>query len=463
MKWRTYIYTYGLIALSITMAYAVIFPEYGGKITVFNSYLPSGIDPLWHISSEELELDGLLYDTLCSVERDGNVSLMLLKSAFMEGNVWHFELRPDLYFSSHKAALSSYDVKNTILKLKNTLFAYHRFYENITMVTELDALNFSIELKQPDPLFLQKLCHPSSAIARRWNNAQNEEEIMGSGPFRIKENHLPESLTLEANESYYKGKPFVQEITFISSSKVNPIFYFKSGSFQLLSLWGSRIAGIDELISSSNLIESKPPVLMFLLINPTLFPTSEITFRNWIGSKVNRAEMLQSLFNNRGQAITSLFSNTGVEKNKRYTRVNYTGEILVIALKRDVLSSLVAERIQAILISEGFKTKIEYHDDKNYFKAQQSEKFHILVGEIAPYYHIAELNMLEFRSIYSCVADYSSREVQSAPQEYENQLLQDSILVPLVSLRREYAASDKIHFYLSTFNGLYDLQNVWLF
>ena len=448
--------------LSISIAYEIMYTEYGGKITIYNAYLPIDMDPVWHIKNDELDMDKLLYDTLCRIDEAGNISLMLLKNASMEGNVWHFELYPNIYFA-HKAALSSYDVGNSLMHIKDSPNPYSIMFKDIKSISELNALNLSVELNQPDALFLQKLCHPSASVVRRWKNMKGEEEIMGTGPFRIKENKLPESITLQANEFYYKGKPFLNEITFISSTKVNPMFYFKSGAVHLLSLWGNRLTAMNEIIASSIILEAKPPVHLFLLLNPQSNPTSDLKFRNWFERKINQAEILQSLFNNRGQVIKNLFSGTPKEKNHSAVKANHTGEISILALKRDLLSSLIAERIQAILIAEGFKTKIDYEDEKQYLAQQQKGKFHMLVGMNASYFKNAELNTMFFSSNYSYFSDYLMREEHSEPGNIEGELLNESILIPLVSLKREYVASDKIHFYMSSFNSFDELQNAWFF
>lgn len=438
-----------------------IFVNYGGKITIHNGYLPKEMNPLWHIRIEEFEIDRLLYSPLCNIDDDGNIILTLIENAYMEGNIWYFKIKNNIYFSSFKVNLTTYDVKNSLEYIKNSYNPYNFIYKNIKEIKIIDSLNFAIELYQPDPFLIFKLCHPSSAILRRWKNPNKEYEFLGIGPFKIKVNNLPDSLIIESNQNYYEGEPFLNQIIFYSSFKINPLFYFKMGSLDLISLYENRTISQDEF-SNYPVLKTKQPVLIFLLLNPKIEPTSNKNFRDWLFLQLDKKGFLNSLFNGKGETINSLFTNyekpsiinSGINK--------FNEELTILILNNDYMSKQIAERLQAILLAKRIRSQLIYYDVKDFLKRQEKGDFHILLSSTSAIFKNPDLNILFFASIYSYFRNLENIDLISYPQDFEINLLKKTILIPLISINREYLAKENIHFYRKNFSALSDFEYAWI-
>jgi len=451
-----------LIVLQLNyIVYDRIFINYGGKLVVHNGYLPRDINPLWHIRIEEFEIDKLIYNSLCDLDRDGNPNFSLLEDAYLEGNVWYFKIKKDIFFSSSKATLTSYDVKDSLEYLKNSSNPYNFIYKNIRDIKVIDSLNFLIEINQPDSLFLLKLCHPAASIFRKWKKANGGFNFLGTGPFKIINKDLPYSLNLIANENYYNGMPFIDNVTFYSSLKMNPLFYFKMGSVDVISLYQNKIISTEDL-SNYPILRIEKPILSFLLLNPKRIPTSNTDFRNWLYSQIDKKGFLNSLFNGKGNIVDALFTDYQSNNNNNGTIPKFYETLIIVVLDNDFISKSIAERLQALLIAKGIRNQIIYSDNKAFLDKQRQGDFHIIVSYAAPFYKEQELNILYFASLYSYFRDIENIDIINYPKDFEISLLRKKILIPIISIYREYLAQKNIHFYRKDFQNLSDFEYAWI-
>lgn len=452
----------------VNNAEEIVFPNYGGEINISLSSLPEELDPIWHIRPEVIEIDELIYDSLCEINDEGKVVNLLLNKAEMVGNIWYFDLKEDIMFYPFLSFLSSYDVKNSLLYCKESRNPYSYLLNKIESIEAIDTYKFLIKLNEVEPNFLELLCHPSFSIVRRWKNEVNDNAIAGIGSFKNKVHSLPDFIGLTSNEYYYEGKPFIDGINILSSDKVNPVFYYRAGMVQVLSLWGHKTFNIGKTIQLENVVKAKNPLIVFLLLNPTKGETGNKNFRKWLVDKLDKNDLLKGLFDNKGKVVSYIFSNGRLAEkevkgyNSKIDFQKRNEKISILILRKDIILSKIAERIQAILISEGFEVEIETQDVKNYIENQDKGNYNILLGSIISFYRSNELNIRLLASIYSHIRKEGEELLQESPYEFENHLLSNNILVPLLSLEREYAISDKIEFYFSDFNSLGDLKNAWL-
>lgn len=446
----------------------IVFPNYGGEINISLSSLPEELDPIWHIRPETIEIDKLIYDSLCEINDDSRIVNLLLNKAEMVGNIWYFDLKEDIAFHPFRSFLSSYDVKNSLLYCKQSKNPYSYLLDKVESIEVIDTYKLLIKLKKMEPNFLELLCHPSFSIVRRWSNELNDNAIAGIGSFKIRVNSLPDSIGLISNEYYYAGKPFIDAINILSSDKVNPAFYYRAGIVQILSLWGHKTFNIGKTLQLENVVKARDPLLVFLLLNPSKGSTQSKNFRRWLVDKLDKNDLLKGLFDNKGKVISNLFSNgrLPVNKVKRYNSgIDFqerNEKISILILKKDIVAYKIAERIQAVLISEGFEVEIEIQEVKNYIEKQEKGNYNVLIGSIISFYQSNDLNIRLLASIYSHARNEGEELLEESPHEFENYLLNNNILVPLLSLEREYAVNDKVGFYFSNFNSLSDLKDAWL-
>jgi len=337
-------------------SFEVVFPNYGGEINISLYMFNGNFDPLWHTTAEEIELDKLLYDSLCEIDDKGKIVKLLLNSSEMIGDIWYFELKQDVLFYPFKSFLSAYEIKNLLSYCKNTKNPYSYLLEEIDTIEVIDTYKFFIKLKKADESFGEKLCHPAFSIVRRWKDETNNEAIAGIGPYKIKKEDKSGVIRLIANDYYYAGKPFINAINLSSFEEINPIFNYVRGATQVLSLVGRNISNVEKTISKGEIIKCKKPLLIFMILNPLKEPTKNEYFRNWLATKLDRDELLKSIFDNRGEPIYTLFmGKKGI--NKQIQKHNISKEegrgikIDLLVLSGDIVSYKVAERLQAVLIA----------------------------------------------------------------------------------------------------------------
>lgn len=450
-----------IVLLLNYIVYDAIFINYGGKLVIHNGYLPKDINPLWHIRIEEFEIDKLIYNSLCDLDADGNINFSLLENAYLEGNTWYFRIKKDIYFSSSKATLTSYDVKNSLEYLKNSSNPYNFIYRNIRDIKIIDSLNFLIEINQPDSSFLLKLCHPSASIFRKWKKANEGYDFLGIGPFKIINKDLPYSLNLAANANYYDGMPFIDDVIFYSSLKMNPLFYLKMGLVDIISLYQNKITSSEDL-SNYPILRIEKPLFTFLLLNPKVKPTSDSEFRAWLYSQVDKKGFLKSLFNGKGKVINALFTDYELNYKNNVPFPKSYEPLIIIVLDNDFISKSIAERLQAILIGKGIKNQIIYSDNQAFLEKQRQGDFHIIVSYASPFYKEEELNILYFASVYSYFRNIGNIDVFNYPKDFEINLLREKILIPIISINREYLTKKNIHFYRRDFQSLSDFEYAWI-
>ncbi len=451
----------------ISDSYEVIFPKYGGNLNINVSSLPVILDPIWQMQFEEEEIERLIYDPLCELNEDDEVIMLLLSSAEMVGNIWYFELKQDIEYYPFRSYLSSYDVKNSLLYCKNELNLYSYLLSNIELIEVIDANKFFVKLKKVDQNFLKKLCHPAFSIVRRWKNELGNESIAGIGSYYVKEESLPNSIVLVSNEYYYGGRAFIDRINISLYDKVNPVFKYKMGFVHILSLWGGKILNIEKVISLDKLIKAKKPLLVFCILNPLKGLTKSEDFREWFASKLDSTDILRNMFDNRGDIIFSLFSGNNndikIKSNMKLKEIKSDERsISMLVLNRDYVSIKMAERIQAILIREGYEVQIMNKEIKDFFKQQDEGSYDIIVSTMVPYYKDINLNVEVLASIFSHIRKCTENELDNFPDGLESYLIKKRLLIPLISLHREYAINDEIQFYFTDFNSISDLKDAWL-
>jgi peptide/nickel transport system substrate-binding protein len=165
------------------------------------------------------EMYEMVYETLLTT--DENLKLQPGLAASWEQTSptsYTFHLREGAKFSNGRA-VSSQDVAGTLLRIKDPKTASYWSAQlgDIEKIETPDARTVKVDLKTPHPAFLAALAHISAAIvpiqelkAGSFNPAK---QLLGSGPFAVKEHKQDESWTLARNADYgVKGLPLADAL-----------------------------------------------------------------------------------------------------------------------------------------------------------------------------------------------------------------------------------------------------------
>ena len=174
-------------------------PHYGGTLHVAMRAAPLSLDPVDPVlasSSAMLNVSGLIFDTLVTLDDRGQPQPTLATSWQSEPGAqrWQINLRAGVKF--HNGAAFTPDAVAASLRASNP--SWRVFPASDSVIVECDAPVQDI----PAQLAMQR-----NAIAKRDAN-----KLFGTGPFSIADWQPGKKLTLTARDDYWGGRPFVDSI-----------------------------------------------------------------------------------------------------------------------------------------------------------------------------------------------------------------------------------------------------------
>ncbi len=232
-------------------ANAASLPRYGGTVKIGVGSMPQSLDPAKAASPFEKEVCSKIYNTLPEVAKSYN--------SLKDGLSWVFNILPGIQFHNSKT-LTAYDVKYSFERLVNlkTNSPYSYIFNAIQGVEEyrlgsaadiagikvLDQNILEINLRYLDNSFFQNLSLCSASILPMESVNESGDEFwsapVGSGPFRFVSRDENE-IILEANEEYFEGRPYLDDIRFSIFSEEN----IKSAESMVLNRSTTVFLGIN--------------------------------------------------------------------------------------------------------------------------------------------------------------------------------------------------------------------------
>ncbi len=226
-------------------------PQSGGSGSQGSSNASSGT--LRMVGSDPLTLDPALtgdaasaayvveiYSGLVTIDQNMKLAPDIASSwdVSADGKTYTFHLRRDVVFSQTGRQVTADDFKYSMERAASPDTASttaEAYLDDIVGVKDVldgktteisgiqaaDDYTLRITIDAPKPYFLAKMACPAAFVVdktqiqsdeRNWSRKPN-----GTGPFVVKDWKLGESLTLQANDSYYGGVPSVKTINFVLS------------------------------------------------------------------------------------------------------------------------------------------------------------------------------------------------------------------------------------------------------
>jgi peptide/nickel transport system substrate-binding protein len=175
-------------------------PHYGGSLRIAVRETPQSIDPATLAASGSANISRLMFETLVRLDETGRPQPLLASSWLSEpGNQrWRISLRDGVSFSDGFPL----DAVSVVASLRSSNPDW-----KVVAVGEMVI----IETPSPEPVLPAELTLPHNAIVHR-----NAGKVSGTGPFSAGDWTAGRHLSLQANDEYWHGRPFVDsiEITF---------------------------------------------------------------------------------------------------------------------------------------------------------------------------------------------------------------------------------------------------------
>ncbi len=339
LRWQLLIVVLALVAIGILLigqqpvAVQPLPPEpvAGGVYTEGVIGSLSRLNPvLAFYNAPDRDVNRLLYSSLIRFD-DRGLPLPDLGESWgisRDGTVYNFSLRSDVQWHDGEP-VTARDVAFTISLMQNPAMPVpedlREFWAAIE-VNVLDAQTLQFRLPEPFAPFLDYLtfgvlpAHLLEGLTpEEFINAPFNLQPVGSGPFRldqlIVENDQIIGVSLTANESYFAGRPFIDQIVFrYYPDAPSAMAAYQAGEVQGISQISNDILPAALAEPELNLYTSRLPQLtlvLFNLDNPQLPFFTDVAIRRALLLGLNRQWMVDRVL--AGQAAIAdgpIFPNT---------------------------------------------------------------------------------------------------------------------------------------------------------
>jgi len=294
--------------------------RYGGTYHKSLILEPLTLDPAFLTDIYATSVAQQLFDGLVQFDADLNVVPSIAKfwEASHDGLVWTFYLRQGVKFH-HGREVNADDFVYTFTRLLHPRTASPRAWlfehvqgaekfragaaERVEGLQALDAYTLQITLSQPYAPFISILGMAQTKLLPREEverlGAAFGRQPVGTGPFRFVHWVAGEEITLEANEAYYEGRPFLNRLHYrIITNQQSAIAEFEKGALDDVDLTGQEGTPLS---SDPRFKFFRKPLLatLFLWLEMRHGPLSNRKVRQAINHAINREAITSTIRQNR--------------------------------------------------------------------------------------------------------------------------------------------------------------------
>ena len=276
---------------------------------------PPTLDP--HITTDATSAQIIveLFGGLVTIDTDLNVVPDLAESwdTSFDGLRYTFHLRPDAKFHDGKPVTAE-DVRWSLERATDPLTqspVADQYLGDIVGVKEklngdagtisglrvVDEHTVEITIDGPKSYFLAKLTYPTGFVLDRENVEANPRRWFrqpnGTGPFRLSNYQIGESLVLSRNELYHLGPPKLEEVEFILSGGTSMLMYENDE----IHIAGVGLADLDRILDTGNKLNSEliqaPPSfsVQYIGFNVAEPPFDDPKFRQALNLAIDKQEI----------------------------------------------------------------------------------------------------------------------------------------------------------------------------
>src|SRR5215469_5423417 len=329
--------------LLLALAQGETRPQYGGTLHVAMRAAPTTLDPVdrSQASFGGRSVTSLLFDTLVVMDDSGRAKPGLAEAwqASRGNQRWEFRLRQAVKFADGTPLTA--DIAAASLRAANPGW-------NVSS----SATSVVIEQEAADPGILAELVLPSNAIAKR-----DTGNVVGTGPFHVVDWQAGKKLTVVANEDYWRGRPFLDQIEIeMGRSFRDQIAAFELRKAELIEVAPEQT---HRFVQEVRGVTTSPRIeLLALVFSRDVSSAQDRALRQALALSVERGSIRRVLLQGAGEQTGSLLptwisgygfvfpTQTDLQKAKQLRAEVRTVPNWIIGYdSNDPLSRLVAERV----------------------------------------------------------------------------------------------------------------------
>lgn len=322
---------------------------------------PTTINPILNKDKSVGYIMNLIYDGLFEIDENYNVEQRLVEkyTKSSDGKSINIKLNSDAVWHNNKEVTSS-DVSFTVDLIKKTNDSpYADLVKNIESIHISDSKNFTINLKENDPFAIDKLTFPIVSKERLGNLkadevSQYKYNLLGNGPYKIKDYVDRKYIILERNEEYFSNLPENRKEIFV---KLVPD---KESQTEMVLALDSDIASIDlselskfEKKKEFNLTNYEGRDYEMVIFNYNNEFLNNVSFRKAIISAIDREQLLKEAYI--GNATLSYFP---LNTTSKY----YNKDINNLAFNKEKAIEYLTEGLKSV--NESLKSQKQAESSK---------------------------------------------------------------------------------------------------
>lgn len=196
-------------------------PAYGGRLIMGSIGEPSNLIPYLASDSASAEVAGLLYTSPLEYDKDLNIVKCAAEEwEVLEGGTFmRFRLKEGLVWQDgHPLTADDVTFTYNLMIDPKTPTAYAADFLNVKEYRQTGPLSFEVRYDAPyaraaitwmQPILPKHILERENITSTRY--ARNP---VGAGPFKLKSWEPGSRIVLEANDRYFKGRPYIDEIIY---------------------------------------------------------------------------------------------------------------------------------------------------------------------------------------------------------------------------------------------------------
>jgi peptide/nickel transport system substrate-binding protein len=253
-----------------------------------------------------------IFDNLLTRDATGKIVPQIARIwRFVDDTHVEFDIRADVKFQDG-TPLSAEDVVFSVKRITNPAFKSPQLsqFDQVADAEALGPTKVRLTLKKPYPVLLAQLVKlsvvPKAYVARVGDQEFNLKPL-GSGPYKLRGWQKGIQVTLDANESYWRGKPPFKTVIFRAVPDVSTrVADLKTGRADLV-----RLLPPDEAIalkSNARLAVLTVPTerVGYLFINAQAGPTADVRVRRAIAHAIDKQGLTDALLQGFGKPVNSV-------------------------------------------------------------------------------------------------------------------------------------------------------------
>jgi ABC-type transport system substrate-binding protein len=276
-----------------------------GVLTFGLSSFPPSIQPFANTGTAAATIKLMIYRGLLSYGKDGMLRGELAESWGSEGrNAWVFKLRDATFHNGEK--VTSADVKWTIEQIvaeKSTAF-FRKEMQAVAAIETPDDKTVRIVMQEPNVTIPRLMASYHLPIISR---ASQGDDLIGAGPFKIKETERGVSIELEAFDKFFKpGLPKLKGIKAVAYKDENlRVAALQAGDVDLIEYvpWQSMEAISNDAALT---LDTTDGPFMYLVFNGSKKPFDDPRVRKAVAHAVKREDVVKAAFFGRGSSLEHL-------------------------------------------------------------------------------------------------------------------------------------------------------------